>query len=338
MGNDQSRSEILFLGNKDGVLKEFKLKNYEGVELSWGCNCMDVPGNLLYNYDKVTDLEDFLMCLTSDHKFFIIACSKKIDKYNTVTKQVHCSYDLPENFGTVTSMDISHDEKYLFVSDNKVNLIQIDLQKKDENLINYGKVFETCQVHAEEMASSLAVTSKFVFISMTRGKLKQYSIQDQSVFRNWGKIFKSGIALICATKNEKYLFVASLTGDIRQFYMQYTKDSNIHMNKKLENTHKDMEITAMVIDYNDTYLFTADIKGNLKQWNIEEQELHSDWGNLSERFFSEVCVNSLKVTHDNKYLFVGGTRGLMHQYEISTKTLIKDHGKKMGSLAIKNIA
>ena len=86
MGNKQSRSEILFLANELGELREYKIKNYEKQEVSFSCNCNDVAGNMIWNYGMVTDHSDFLIKITSDYKFIYIATSQGVDKYNTISK------------------------------------------------------------------------------------------------------------------------------------------------------------------------------------------------------------------------------------------------------------
>ena len=70
------------------------------------------------------------------------------------------------------------------------------------------------------------------------------------------------------------------------------------------------------------YLFTSDFKGYLKQWDIKQQKLMKDFGEIHS-----AQIFSITATNDGRYLFTSDDKGYLKQWDIEQQKLMKDFGR-----------
>ena len=70
------------------------------------------------------------------------------------------------------------------------------------------------------------------------------------------------------------------------------------------------------------YLFTSDNKGKLKQYNIVQQKLMKDYGEVHPG-----DIRSIIATNNGRYLFTSDKDGYLKQWDIEQQKLMKDFGK-----------
>jgi WD40 repeat protein len=70
------------------------------------------------------------------------------------------------------------------------------------------------------------------------------------------------------------------------------------------------------------WLFTADTKGTIMQWNIRTKTLHKDWGKVHKH-----AIYSIKVTADLQTLFTSDDSGSLKQHAVKSGDLVKDYGR-----------
>jgi len=92
-------------------------------------------------------------------------------------------------------------------------------------------------------------------------------------------------------------------------------------------------IRSITSSYDGKWLFTADDKGNLIQWDITKQELVKDYGMVHNN-----KILSLAVTNSCEFLFTGAENGYMKCFNVNkfklAKPLDKAHKGPVTSMII----
>lgn len=70
------------------------------------------------------------------------------------------------------------------------------------------------------------------------------------------------------------------------------------------------------------HFFTADVKGNLKQWSISNHRLYNEKNNVYDDW-----ISSMVISNDCRELYISGGGGYLKQFLIKDLSLIQDWGK-----------
>lgn len=236
-------------------------------------------------------------------------CNSSLDR-SVETKSVsfknyHCVNNLPQFFLICN-----------------VNGYMTDYSVKDYGLCtNYGRLSKR-----EVKTIFLMANSNKLLIGDDEGYLQYISIEaDHTMTINSNqKIHEKAIHCIVGTYDNRFLFVASKEG----FLKQYAVDTdNSHMSY-YKNWSKicSTKITSMLIDRDNTYLYTGDSDGTLSQFCIEEQKLVKRFklDNFSGRNGS---ITVLYLTNDSKFLFIGYKSGFLRQIDFQNGGFnVKEYG------------
>lgn len=79
-------------------------------------------------------------------------------------------------------------------------------------------------------------------------------------------------------------------------------------------------------------MFTADDKGNFKQWYIDDQNIYKNWGKIHEG-----SIKALAITTDNKFLFTADLCSNLKQWNLKKAELEFDYGKPHSGAPIYSI-
>ena len=206
----------------------------------------------------------------------------------------------------IYAMAFSECGKYFFTSDGEGIFKQHDIEKNQLEK-SYGRVLD-CEI------KDIAVSGDAIFIGDLYGNMKEISISEQTISKDYKKVHKSGIWSMKATANGEYLFTSDAYG-----YLQAWSVSNQSLIKNFGYVH-DAAIRSLALSHDDKFLFSADRQGNLKQWTVKDKTLVKDYGKV---FDAEI----LSMECSNKYLFVASAKGQLKQFNIEGMEMIDDLGK-----------
>ena len=90
--------------------------------------------------------------------------------------------------------------------------------------------------------------------------------------------------------------------------------------KNHQNVHKEW-IWSAIFSPNDFYFFTSGDKGKIKQFYVNNLNLHKEWENSND------CeILSMAITHDCKSIITGDESGKLKIWNINKEELIFDYG------------
>jgi WD40 repeat protein len=86
--------------------------------------------------------------------------------------------------------------------------------KKQKVVRDYGKI--------SEHICSIAITSddKYLWTSDYNGNVKQFSVRNGQMIKDFGAMFEHGIRSLMTTPDNKWLFVGSWFGDLKQICLE----------------------------------------------------------------------------------------------------------------------
>jgi hypothetical protein len=91
-------------------------------------------------------------------------------------------------------------------------VLETDGLQKQKDVKDYGKI--------HEYINSIAITSddKYLFTGdrIPNGHVKQFSVRQSKMVKDYGALFEDGVASIITTPVNKYLFAASSGGHLKQ--------------------------------------------------------------------------------------------------------------------------
>lgn len=140
-----------------------------------------------------------------------------------------------------------------------------------------------------------------LFTTNENGCLKELSIKDQTLHKDWGQIHEDRIMAMKITPDGTYLITADEKGNLKQWSIQ---------TKRLVWDYGQVHngwIGSLVVVPNGLYLFTAGEHGILKQWSIKHMKLWKDYGVAHKK-----SIFALAVTPDGDSLFAAS--GDSHGY------------------------
>ena len=168
--------------------------------------------------------------------------------------------------------------------------------------------------------NSITITkdNKFLFTSDDIGYQKQWSIQQRSLLKHYGKIHIEGIDSMITTNDSLNLF----TGGLRE--QKQWSIPNKKLIKDYGRAH-DSYILSMAVTYDNKFLFTGADDQNQKQWCIETQQMVKNYGIVHNSL-----IRCIVVTLDNRCMFTGGYDNHLKKWSIKKQELDKDLGGTIG--------
>lgn len=164
--------------------------------------------------------------------------------------------------------------------------------------------------------------SNFLFTCDWDGVIKQFSVADLSLFKQFHCSIKKGARKMVTTRDSRHIIIADLDGYLSHFTLELDGD----LKSRGFTREHDTAIRAMALTHDDQFIFTGSHDGILKQHYIHPQGscllLRKNW---SEVFVNPSSILTLLVTYDNEYLFMGDRDGNLRQFSIRYCTLVKKY-------------
>lgn len=142
------------------------------------------------------------------------------------------------------------------------------------------------------------------------GALKQFSISQKILIKDFGIIHSAPITSMSITPDSMFLFTCSEKGELLQYFVQTS------IIKRNYGNIDQLYILSTLITSNSKYLFTSDCLGNLQQFSINQEKMVQNFGNIHNNS-AILCMASTK---DSKYLFTAGAKGILKQWDVSEPT------------------
>lgn len=241
---------------------------------------------------------------TGDRSGRIIVWSIKESRYLATWKHIH------EN--SITKLDISYDNQYLFSLDSNGELLQwkIDGQSIIKNYTqenNYCRITSFCLT--PDGNSLYTVDEDF--------SLQEWSVHSCYVEVDFGVIDFARVNCMVADPNGMFIFTGSAAGNVKQFS---------HINHALYYDYGMKHhgaIDQIVLSPDGLFLFTCAEDQRVKMWSVRLTLLLKDFGKVGDVF----RITSFCITLDCSYAFIGTTGGTMVQQDLKKKEQHKDYGR-----------
>ena len=146
---------------------------------------------------------------------------------------------------------------------------------------------------------------------MNRGGVTQWNIQLEKIQKDFGEIHKKGVSSFVIT--DKDIFTTNYDPNDRTLKQQSLKGNEPLVSKDYKEIHAN-SIRYIVSTYGNRFLFTIDVYGNLKQWNVKQQIQVKACG-----LGINGMVSSMICTKDNRFQFIASTNGCLKRYNINSQ-------------------
>lgn len=257
-------------------------------------------------YTKLADNAISCVKTSLNSKYVYVSDSRGyVNKFSMATESFCQKLGYLHN-DVIYAMTFSDCGNYFFTSDGEGIFKQHDIEKNQLEK-SYGRVLD-CEI------KDIAVSGDSVFIGDLYGNMKEISISEQTISKDYKKVHKSGIWSMKATANGEHLFTSDAYG-----YLQAWSVSNHSLIKNFGYVH-DAAIRSLALSQDDKFLFSADRQGHLKQWAVRDKTLVKDYGKI---FDAEI----LAMECSNKFLFVTSSKGQLKQFNVESMDMIEDLGK-----------
>lgn len=354
------------------ALKEV-MEDYSTDKIETSKNTTDRLGLDIYEKTKSYDFSSFL-CSSSniinvpetnnDNYFFSLDLKGCLKQYCMKTEELVHDYHYivhPQNEfydkQNKRVLNISFDEKYIFVCDPYCNLIQIDI--KNRKVLNkFPDAYESSQfmIICTKNAESLFLISndgcmkqfdikkvkmkkdfgrihegqinsicmshddKFLFTSDEFGNLKQWSVPFHQLSKDWGKISENGILCIMATKDGNSLIIGDTCGILKLIDLR-----DLTVKKQYLDNHKS-GVSSQAVSNDGKWLFSADLSGNVYQWDIHNLKFHQVILYSDQGFIHSGGIWIVNIAPDGRSLFTTDCKGFLRKWDILTQELITEFG------------
>lgn len=173
------KDDYLFIGGKDGVLKQFSIKNFK-LEKDWSDSCLGIIVSI---------------CITPNGDYLFTVGKRRITQWSLKGGDLYKTWSGCENVD-FWAMEVSPDGRYLYIGGDGGLLKMFDIEtqrlKKDMSCVKYGNV------------RSLRITGDgvYLFIGSMEGRLVQYCIND-GVCEDWSNGRVNLRSILLASKSTK---------------------------------------------------------------------------------------------------------------------------------------
>ena len=310
--------KFCFVASEDGGIKQYDLK--EKI--------------ITCDYGKIHEGKIYSICCSPNSQILFTSddngCQKQFD-----TGKKKLIYDYGEiHSGRIKSMVVSIDSKYLYTTDNTATLKEISIDHKKilkthefvssdpgtsptrfnktghNHRLNYMKNNISLTGTVEEELNSIVCSSEDQITCDNFGKIKQIPIADKILFNSFDRFVDKITSIKCSPqfRYDNKIFIAG--GNQLVSY-------NIQEEKIMKNFDKIHKGNINCMTCNSTFLFTADDRGDVKQWDANSEVI------VMKYSYTHNCsINKQVCTDDNKWLFSADTKGCINQFDILKKKCI----------------
>lgn len=170
-------------------------------------------------------------------------------------------------------------------------------------------------------AQCLLNSPQYQLTSDDKGFLKQWSINRQTLIRNFGQVTKNGIYAMAKTHDQKYLLIGSGKGLIIQYCLKemiLVKEYPIFKYK----------ITSIAITHDNQSIFCSDSRGNLTQLSLKDGLLEIE---KEHRKAHKVQINCITISSDDKFMATGCGQGFIKLWSLLEKKWISGVSQQSSS-------
>lgn len=191
----------------------------------------------------------------------------------------------------VSTMTCTKDGSHVFLSDGYGAMKQLSFSNDDKMTMKYYEHASLWEIHKMNITEN----NKYLFTLDSLGCLRQFLIKEKKLFYDWSNYYETEeIGEFILTLDSKYLYTSDKSlapnflgnglGNLKQFRIE---------NRELVRDFGD--ITSCIgmifaVTGNGKHLFTCDNEARLKQWNIKQKKIYSDWGNVDEKTITSVMI------------------------------------------------
>jgi WD40 repeat protein len=193
--------------------------------------------------------------------------------------------------------------------------------------LDMGQVFDDLnpQVHKPMSAIwTMATTpdNKSLFAANEYGHLKQFSVKDGSLLKDYGVVHSDSLSSLTITNDGKWLFTSSISGEFKKW--DVSKQSLVKDFGKIYPKENNW-IFAITSSPDSKNVFVSSSNwtiGVMSQWSAADEKMVRDYGTV----FDTHSFRSLVVTRDGKFVFTASDQGNLKQYGVADGALVKDYG------------
>lgn len=263
-------NKILFLGDEEGQLKQYKFSHF----------------SLAHDYGKVHNGGIWCMALTpSDERFLFTADSEgSINQFDIMNKILIKSYqDVHE--GQIRSILFTNNTSKLFSLSADGYFTQWTFS---ENVITQDYSHENHEGNESAACMEVCQRDKYQFIGGDNATLRQWDVLRQKLYKDYKNISnsKSLIINIKSIPKNDYLIISTMCGEIILWNMSAEKSI------RLFDTSNQSYIMSMDITEDGKYVILGDIFGGLRQWDIHNQCVSFDYGQMHNGWICKIMVRT----------------------------------------------
>lgn len=156
--------------------------------------------------------------------------------------------------GTIWTMDISYDKKFIFLGDDSGHMYQYDIADQSLSKRYYRAhefaLYVICIAKGPKYSDNLFTVGK-------KGYMKQWSIKDKKNIKKYGKIHDYAVTSMTSSSDGAYIYTAGQKGYMKQFSVERQE-----MTKVFKRFH-DSAIYAIILLKDDKTLLTTDEMGKM---------------------------------------------------------------------------
>jgi len=239
-----------------------------------------------------------------------------IYKWNVATgKATNAITDLRPN-SNLSACALTKDAKSLFCGGFPGIVKKYSLES-NKMVLDLGQVFDDLnpQVHKPESAIWTMKTTpdnKSLFVSNEYGHLKQFSVEDGSLVKDYGIVHSDSLSSLDITADGQWLFTSSISGEfkkwsvaeqklVKDFGVIYPKDNNW--------------IFAITSSPDSKNVFVSSSNwtlGVMSEWSVDQEKMTRDFGTV----FPTHSFRSLVVTKDGKHVFAASDQGTLKEFSV----------------------
>ena len=292
-------NEYLFTSDMSGRLKQYSLE--EKV--------------LHKDFGKVHQKAIMSCCCSWDDQYLFTAdIDGSLKQFSIQTGTLIKEYE-KVSYGIITSIKCTRNNKFMFICDDVGHLKEFSIPEKRQ-LVDFG------EVHFGAIKSIIiSHNDQYLYSSDSNGDLKRFTIKKIKEVIDWGKVHGSWVHQIAATLDDKYLFTTSNKGNLRQFQIN---DATNHITKQRDpvndfgRIHED-EIHSIKISCDNKFLVTSDIRGYVKQFDIEKANLFKDFGRVHDAPIKAIEIVQDAQDPKRHWLFTSDINGNLKKFLLESQ-------------------
>jgi WD40 repeat protein len=164
--------------------------------------------------------------------------------------------------------------------------------------------------------------NKSLFAANEYGHLKQFSIKNGSLTKDYGVVHSDSLSSLTITADGRYLFTSSISGEFKKW--DIGRQTLIKDFGKIYPKENDW-IFAITSTPDSKNVFVSSsnwTSGVMSQWSVNSEKMVKDYGTV----FGTHSFRSLVVSRDGGSVFGGSDQGTLKQYSVADGELVKDWG------------